>query len=263
MPISFDKQKAIFWGEFIEIAESMYSPRVTNPPQPSNFPKGWRIVNNINANAIVGLIDQKEFMGFVAQSLVVPSMFAVVFRGTRGILDALEDFDFDMIDFEMIPNAGKTEHGFTRFYESLSFVDPISGDSQNFENYLKGLPQSISFTVAGYSLGGALATLLGMVLAYHNIPVEVYTFASPMVGNAEFVKMYNTLVHNTYRIVNSPDIVPRLPSAFFDYQHVTGPFLINSKKYPETKRNIYCYHNLEVYLYILGATNTNLGKCKA
>jgi triacylglycerol lipase len=170
-------------------------------------------------------------------------------------LDALEDFDFDMIDFEMIPNAGNTEHGFTRFYESLSFVDPIFGDSQNVENYLKGLPQTISFTVAGYSLGGAMATLHVMVLAYQNIPVEVYTFASPMVGNAEFVKMYNTLVHNTYRIVNIPDIVPRLPSAFFDYQHVTDPFLIDSRKYPKIKRNIYSYHNLEVYIYTLGATN--------
>jgi hypothetical protein len=263
MTISFDKQRVIFWGGFIEIAQSMYSPGVTNPPQPTNFPKGWRLVKNINADAVLGLIDQKEFMGFVAQSIDDPHKFAVVLRGVQGILDILDDADFDMVHFDMIPNGGKTEHGFTRFYKAFTFVDPTSGASQNLEKYLKDLPQTVSFTVAGYSMGGALATLHALVLAYQNIPVEVYTFASPMVGNPEFVKMYNTLVHKTYRIVNVPDIIPKLPGTFFGYQHVTPPFLINSLKYPQIKQNINCFHHIEVYLFALGATNTNLGMCKA
>lgn len=262
MSISFDKQKVIFWGGFLKTIQFMYSPGVLNPTQPAKFPKGWKLVKNINADVAVGSIDRKEFMGVVAQSLDDPNKFAVVLRGVQGILDVLEDFDFDMVNFDLIPNGGKTEHGFTRFYKSFSFVDPTSGVSENLEKYLKDLPKTVSFTVAGYSMGGALANLHAVVLAYQNIPVEVYTVASPMVGNAEFVKMYRTFIHNSYCIVNVPDIVPKLPGEFLGYQHVTAPILINSLNYPQIKQDIFCYHHIEVYLYALGAPNINLGTCK-
>lgn len=257
MPNIIDKQKAIFWGRFIDVAISMYSPGVTNPPQPAKFPKGWKLVKNINAEAVLSFYSQKEFIGFVAQSLNEPNKFAVVLHGTEGIIDFLDDFEFEQIDFYFIPNGGKTELGFTRFFESFSFVDPISGDSQNLEDYLRGLSETAAFTVTGYSLGGALATLNAVVLANRNIPVDAYYFASPMVGNSTFVKTYNTMVPNSYCIVNQPDIVPKLPGALLGYEHVKTLYEINSLNYPQFKRSISSFHSLNVYIYTLGATNTN------
>lgn len=248
-----DKQQAIFWGRFIEVANSMYAPGVTNPSQPSNFPKGWRLVKNINAEAFISFYHQKEFIGFVAQSTDEPNRFVVVLHGTEGIVDFLDDFEFQMVDFYLISNGGKTEYGFTRFYESFSFVDPNSGDSQKLEDYLRELSKKTSFTVAGYSMGGALATLHAVVLAERNFSVDTYLFASPMVGNAAFVKTYNALVQNSYRIVNQPDIVPKLPGILLGYEHVNTQFEVNSLYYPEFKHSISSFHSLNVYIYCLGA----------
>ena len=246
-----DQKKAISWGKFIKVAESMYAPGKTNPTQPSRFPKGWKLVKNINAEAVVSFYNQKEFIGFVAQSLVEPQQFAVVLHGTEGIVDFLDDFEFELIDFYLLSDGGKTEYGFTKFYESFTFVDPISGESQGLEDYVKGLPETASFSVAGYSLGGALATLHAAVLGGRRIPVEAYLFGSPMVGNAAFVKTYNSLVRNSYRIVNQPDIVPKLPGALLGYEHVHTIFEVNSLQFPQFKHSISSFHSLDVYLYCL------------
>jgi triacylglycerol lipase len=262
MSISFDYQKAVLWGEFIDVAFSMYVPGVTNPAQPINFPKGWKLVKNINADAGVSFFRQKEFIGFVAQSLKDPHRLAVVLHGTEGVMDYIDDFEFLMNDFTLVPNGGRTEYGFTRFYESFSFVDPLSGVSQNLEDYLEELNQMTSFTVTGASLGGALATLHSLVLASRNIPVEAYLFASPMVGDPKFVNTYNSLVPKSYRIVNKPDIVPQLPGHSLGYEHVNTLFEINSLDFPEIKRSIRCFHSINVYVYTLGGTNTNLDSCK-
>lgn len=261
MQISLNTQKVICFLEFVEVAYEMYVPGVTNPKQPSNFPKGWRLVKSINAEAVVGFFRQKEFIGFIAQSIDEPSKFIVAMHGTEGVADFLDDFEFLMTDFNLIPNGGKTEYGFTRFYESLSFVDPLSGVSQNLGDYLKELNQNASYTVVGFSLGGALATLHAVVLASCDIPVEAYLFASPMVGNTAFVNVYNSLVSKSYRIVNKPDVVPQLPGTWLGYEHVNTLFEINSLNYPEIKRTISCFHSPEVYLYALGATNVNLSSC--
>jgi triacylglycerol lipase len=248
-----DQIGAAFWGKFIKVAEAMYKPGKTNPAQPSKFPRGWKLAKNINAEAVVSFYNQKEFIGFVAQSVDEPDRFAVVLHGTEGIVDFLDDFEFELIDFYFLSDGGQTEYGFTKFYESFTFVDPIGGESQTLEDYLRELPETASFTVAGYSLGGALATLHTAVLAERRIPVEAYLFASPMVGNASFVKTYNSLVRKSYRIVNQPDIVPKLPGDLLGYEHVNTVFEVNSLQFPQFKHSISSFHSLDVYLYCLAA----------
>ncbi len=68
---------------------------------------------------------------------------------------------------------------------------------------LEVLPRPWIFT--GHSLGGALATIAGMVAG----PDAVYTFGSPKIGNqamAESLRAYRL-----FRVVNSMDLVPGLP----------------------------------------------------
>lgn len=75
--------------------------------------------------------------------------------------------------------------------------------------------------VTGHSLGGALATLVGMALKrVEGVQTHVVTFGSPRVGDQEFVKAFESYVQSSVRVVHAWDIIPRLPK--IDFKHVGG-----------------------------------------
>lgn len=72
--------------------------------------------------------------------------------------------------------------------------------------------------VTGHSLGGALATIAAMdIVAEHDIDtlVNLYTFASPRVGDNVFADKFNEFVSDNkiqaFRFANSEDIVTKIP----------------------------------------------------
>lgn len=65
----------------------------------------------------------------------------------------------------------------------------------------------------GHSLGGALATLCG-IWAKTTWPfahVKVVTAGSPRLGNAPFTQHYESIVDESWRIINAADVIPMLP----------------------------------------------------
>jgi predicted lipase len=74
--------------------------------------------------------------------------------------------------------------------------------------------------VTGHSLGGSLAILAAADLAKTHGKIEqVYTFGQPRVGNAAFASHYQSLVSNTFRLIDFADIVPHVPPSAFGFQH--------------------------------------------
>ena len=74
--------------------------------------------------------------------------------------------------------------------------------------------------VTGHSMGGALAILAAFDLRNrYQVPVTMYNFASPRVGDRGFMHSYNILVPDSYRVVIQGDIVPMLPPPE-DWWHV-------------------------------------------
>lgn len=63
--------------------------------------------------------------------------------------------------------------------------------------------------VTGHSLGGALATLAASHIKLLGYNPELYTFASPRVGDPKFAESFQNM--NCYRIANSEDIVTNVP----------------------------------------------------
>jgi len=97
---------------------------------------------------------------------------------------------------------------------------------------IKTIPAGRRITVAGHSLGGALAMLTAHALAHDykfahlaspgtaEIGIEVYTFGQPRVGNWVFASDYNAALHDvTFRVVNAGDPVPKVPFVFGSYKH--------------------------------------------
>ncbi len=111
-----------------------------------------------------------------------------------------------------------------------------------------------SFVVTGHSLGSALATLFVMENKEKNkFDIStICTFASPRVGNAEFVRQFNLLPLDSWRIVNRQDLVPKLPlhiPVLFDYEHVETPYDFSSAGV--VKDNPGCWHAMSTYLHWL------------
>lgn len=243
--------EAMEWGRFVQIAEAMYVPGITNPSQPGDFPDGWQIVWNLNVEPVLECMKQTEHIGFVAKPILEQGKLLIVFRGSQSFLDFVDDFEFTLEDFTDIQNGGKTERGFTGLYQSLSFVDPISGHSQSLNDFLKVLRPESRFVVTGYSLGATLATLIAVVLASKNLTVDATLFASPMVGDAAFARTFQSFVHRSCNIINKPDIVPHLPGSLIGYAYTPDVFEINSLCFHDFKQSLSSFHSLNTYLSVL------------
>jgi hypothetical protein len=263
---SFNTSDALALGEFVQVAYQMYfdNPGNPNPPQPSYFPAGWKIAANLTVDPVVAIFSQVEFIGFVAQSTADPSRYAIVFRGTESDFDWLSDFEFWMDSFTEVPNGGQVEHGFLAVYRTLKGVAPGATARRDIVGMAGDLPPGARVTLAGHSLGGALAALHAAVLSSKGITgVTITTFGAPMAGDRLFSTTFMTLVPNSCRIYNRPDLVPDLPGALFGYTQVQVGIEINSLDYPEIKWTISCFHSLLTYMYVLGSTKYGLGSCTA
>ncbi|GMH44638.1 hypothetical protein BSKO_12590 [Bryopsis sp. KO-2023] len=102
--------------------------------------------------------------------------------------------------------------------------------------------------VTGHSLGGAMAVVAAFDIAkrcgLRSDQISCYTYGAPRVGNHAFVKEYNSLVPDTWQVVNDQDIIPRMPKFLFLYKHAGQRVIING-----VGDLIVCPHVVEVSFY--------------
>jgi predicted lipase len=113
----------------------------------------------------------------------------------------------------------KIHKGFHQAYQSVK--------NEALEIVEKELSKRLySIYCTGHSLGGALATIMALDLRKKlRIPVVVYTYGSPKVGNRWFARFFNKNIKNSYRLVNEEDPFPQLPG--LTYKHVKKYALID------------------------------------
>ncbi|MGK0224733.1 MAG: triacylglycerol lipase [Limisphaerales bacterium] len=99
-------------------------------------------------------------------------------------------------------NFGAVHQGFYKAYMSVQ-DEVLAAIAKARDDYGKDTP--VFFT--GHSLGGALAVVATRLNAAATAGA-CYTYGCPRVGNYEFFKGLKTPI---YRIVNSSDLVPRVP----------------------------------------------------
>ena len=148
---------------------------------------------------LVNTYCRKGTEGFLARR---PSdrMAVLAFRGTQ--TDSLADIKTDL-------RAYTTEHGNVKTH--TGFLDAFRKVKDTIEQDLSELGEDFAIYVTGHSLGGALALVATKQLQTEQFGA-CYTFGSPRVGNSEFGDSIKTPI---YRIVNTADIVPRLPPGIF------------------------------------------------
>jgi hypothetical protein len=145
------------------------------------------------------------------------SEIVVAFRGTLPIdttdwnkfIDSIDDWvhDGEAVLVEVPYAAGLVHQGFSAALESL------------WSNVVAAVRSALAAThlpvvVTGHSKGGALATLAALRLRSEGVtlPVAVYTYGSPRVGDTPFSNAYDAVI-SQWRFENNNDLVPHLPPA--------------------------------------------------
>ena len=189
-------------------AEDTFSrePKNTMPAPDPRLGK-WQvdgIITGLDAvkgpDKLLALNAGRVFYGWVLQAN--SGEYVVVIRGTEAFVEWLIDAEVAPMSAHDI--AGEVETGFWSVYETLK-VGPTK-----LADYLRGVGE---VTIAGHSLGGAIATYLTFDMADRlgGENVRGCYFASPHPGDDEFSIAFGKAVaeHVMYRNVN--DVVPSTP----------------------------------------------------
>ena len=160
---------------------------------------------------LLDVINVAETQGFVCKRTVVdePPYLVLAFRGTE---KKVSDW---LTDARCIPTIDGNAKVHTGFLEAFDGKTNDEGETakQVVEDILSspeakdGEGRPLPLFITGHSLGGALA-LLATKLVAPNVNGACYTFGAPRVANYEYFSSLKTPV---YRIVNSADVVPRVP----------------------------------------------------
>jgi len=270
-------------------------------PQPGDIPNGWEMGAWIHMSDFILNLKEPEFYGIVCRKIDNPDWRIVAIRGTEGAIEWIDDAAALPTPFRQVPDTGRVARGFDKIYSSLrlvkrklaedreqeaaapagttpppetfggSFADQLEqlaiareaarGVSRSAEEARRPRPM----VVAGHSLGAALATLFVMEndsKRKFDITTSC-TFASPRVGNLEFARAFDQLPIDSWRIVNTLDVVPKLPPhipLLLEYDHVDTAYPFTSSAF--AKNSLVCWHAMETYLHSLDASYPLRQECK-
>ncbi|KAL1367448.1 hypothetical protein AAHE18_02G052700 [Arachis hypogaea] len=249
----------------------------------SRWPKMWS--KNANWVGYVAVSDDEMSKRIGRRDV------AVAWRGTvthlewvADLMDFLKPFSANSIP---CPDPYvKVESGFLDLYtekdESCGYCKYSAREQilTEIKRLLEMYPnEELSITITGHSLGAALAILsaydivetgLNVVADSRAVPVSVFSFSGPRVGNARFKERLETLGLKVLRVLNVHDMVPKSPGLVFNehlpaavmklaeglpwsYSHVGVELPLDHKNSPFLNPNgdAICAHNLEALLHLI------------
>jgi triacylglycerol lipase len=271
----FDPALAISCGRCIQAAYTMYGndPTKLTPPPSADFPAGYQLTAWIQMQDFfifgsTGLV----FYGFIAHSTQGANVPILAIRGTDSDLEWWDDISSLGMQAFNVPNCGNVGMGWEKIYETLEVVEQTTGPAavaprslkavggfaaqvaEHLKRHAGAAAAPASIDVTGHSLGAALAILYAAENSLtHKTPAirNLYTFASPMIGDQTFVDVFNGLKLNSQRIINEQDIVRILPPGIF-YRHVNTEVPYDSRG--KVQQTLSCCHALSSYLYLIDPT---------
>lgn len=279
--LGFQKDYIVRLGDVVNAAYGVFDQQTKdrcfkpNPPFPEKFPIGFKPI--LNLQGVDNLKHPfKEFYGHVSWQLPAKKTLVISIRGTSDIQEWIDDAKYTLVPYSPDSADGKVEQGFSEIFRSMTVSAPVQKKCSETEaaevkfeslgNYLAGLSSVDEIVVVGHSLGSSIAALVAFQAKQllSKAEVKLLTFASPLTGDAQFVGTYQSQIIDSVRVVNRPDIVPRVPPPFMGYRHTWHQLQIDSYPMHEVKRSVVCYHSLDTYLYVLrGAQGELAAGCSA
>ncbi|KDP22109.1 hypothetical protein JCGZ_25940 [Jatropha curcas] len=271
-------------GHGYQISRYLYATSNINLPnffQKSKLSSVWSIHANWMGYVAVST-DEEEIQRLGRRDIVI------AWRGTVTYLEWIYDLK-DILcsaNFTNDPSI-KIELGFYDLYTkkensckycTFSAREQVLAEIKRLLDYYRG--EEISITITGHSLGAALAILSAYDIAEMKvnymddktkIPITVYSFSGPRVGNLKFKERCEELDVKVLRVINVHDKVPKVPGIFanekfqfqkyveetmsfpWSYAHVGVELALDHTHSPFLRptNDLGCAHNLEVHLHLV------------
>ncbi|KAK1318744.1 hypothetical protein QJS10_CPB04g01805 [Acorus calamus] len=225
---------------------------------------------------------QSRWVGYVAVSTdeevrrIGRRDVLVTFRGTVTNTEWIANLMSSLAPARLDPHNPrpevKVESGFLSLYTSNDSTSRF-GQGSCREQLLSEISrvlnkykhEDVSLTLAGHSMGSSLALLLGYDVAElglnRDVPITVYSFGGPRVGNFAFKSRCEELGVKVLRVVNVNDPVTKMPGVLLNehlrelggpwscscYAHVGVELALDFFKMKDPS----CVHDLETYIHLL------------
>lgn len=250
---------------------------------------GWMTQRSSWVGYVAVCEDKREIARLGRRDIVIS------LRGTSTCLEWAENLRAQLIDIggegehdnSTAHGKPKAECGFLSLYKTKgahvqSLSESVVEEIRRLVNLYKG--EELSITVTGHSLGATLALLVADDISTccpDVPPVAVFSFGGPRVGNKAFGDRLMAKNVKVLRIVNSQDVITRVPGNFLSeeveekirksnvgggvlsmleentplgsYSHVGAELRVHTKMSPYLKpdADMACCHDLEAYLHLV------------
>jgi len=206
----------------------------------------WALSGWLTAeDEVLGFDAGRKFYGWL---LVRPTEAVIVVRGTGDAIEWL--IDAEGWSTTEHPIGGQVETGFYSVYQTLQFRGTDGGIGT-----LLAAAGERSITVAGHSLGGAIATYLTADLC-SRLQVRGRYFESPRPGDTTFAARFDALVDDYMTWHYEPDIVPDLPPTWMGYASLPRVTIMPAN--PSICDTPVCDHHAQNIAWILDNTSTHI-----
>ncbi|PWW72019.1 alpha/beta-hydrolase [Tuber magnatum] len=186
----------------------------------------------------------------------------VAFRGTYSVANAIADLSLTKQEYVPYPSRGRQEkcegcRVHSGFYESWSQSETIIGDI--VDELVREYPD-YKLTLAGHSLGGAVAALAGLDFKGRGYSPTVTTFGEPKVGNIALARFFNKkFTADTYRrVTHIHDPVPLVPLTQWNYSQHAYEYYISAPQLPYAREDIHLCEGSEDANCIAGGSSNTL-----
>lgn len=151
------------------------------------------------------------------------SEIVLAVRGSSNIENWITNANFDLVSIDLTDGA-EVHDGFNDAWTEMSeamttaIQDALTSDS------------SFKVIASGHSLGGAVATLGAAYLRGAGIPVDLYTYGAPRLGNDVVSDFITDQEGAEWRVTHLDDPVPRLPPLFLGYRHISPEYWLSGSE---------------------------------
>jgi hypothetical protein len=255
-----DWKAGIQYARLVKLAENVPSAVDDRQLKLDLVSLNYTFQQTIYGNGLATDIDPEFGKAVVAYGFLALSPngeLVVSIRDDAGAIDRwTQDARFLVVPISLCASCGFAVDGFAAVYHSLR-TGRDSGSSSIFAAVKAQLDSGAAkrLTICGHGLGGALATLVALDVAFNTSykgPLLAYSYGSPRVGDHIFAQKYNQAVPRTFRIVNQADIIAKLPLSL-SFEHVAESFVLNPVTLIPPRSKIKptpeCMHQLTTYIW--------------